>query len=253
MDVPMSAHSCDKGLILREVPYKDADMMLTVLTETNGKISAAARGVRRKSSRMSAALQHMAYSEFTFFESSGRYTINEAEPIELFYPVRQDIDKLALASYFAELLEVTADAETVNPELLRLGLNALYALSNLPVDTRALKAAFELRISMYAGYAPTMGNSCAVCGKSYNDMFFNLNDGAVCCKGCCGFDALPIDAGALAAINHVNTCDLKRIFSFSLGEESLKKLSAVSEAYLMRHFDRRFSTLSFYKSLSSIK
>ena len=108
-------HGCDKGLVLREVNWRDADMMLTVLTETNGKISAVARGVRRKSSRISAAVQPLAYSEFTFFESAGRYTINEAEPVELFYELRQDIVKLALASYFAELLEVAADGESINP------------------------------------------------------------------------------------------------------------------------------------------
>lgn len=245
-------HGCDKGLVLREVPYRDADMMLTVLTETNGKISAAARGVRRKSSKISAAVQPLAYSEFTFFESSGRYTVNEAEPIELFYELRQDIVKLSLASYFAELLEVSADSEIVNPELLRLGLNAMYALCKLPHDLRGVKAAFEMRIAMYSGYAPVLGNRCAICGEVPATPVMSLNNGAICCAGCTYGGALAVDTGVIATMEHVLNCDLKRIFSFSLGEESLKKLETVAEAYLLRQFDRQFKTLSFYKSLAAI-
>ncbi len=245
-------HGCDKGLVLREVPYRDADMMLTVLTETGGKISAAARGVRRKSSKISAAVQPLAYSEFAFFESSGRYTVNEAELIELFYELRQDIVKLSLATYFSELLEVAADAETVNPELLRLGLNTMYALCKLPHDLRAVKAAFELRIALYSGYAPVLGDKCAICGASPANPVISLNDGAICCAGCTYGGTLPVDAGTVAAMEHILNCDLKRIFSFSLGEESLARLEAVAEAYLLRQFDRQFKTLSFYKSLAAI-
>ena len=40
-----------KGLILREVRYKESSRILTILTETEGKITAQARGALRKTSR----------------------------------------------------------------------------------------------------------------------------------------------------------------------------------------------------------
>ena len=36
-----------RGLILREAKYKESDKILTILTETDGKITAKARGVAR--------------------------------------------------------------------------------------------------------------------------------------------------------------------------------------------------------------
>ncbi len=36
-------HRVEKGLVLRVAPYRDADEMLTILTECDGKITAAAR------------------------------------------------------------------------------------------------------------------------------------------------------------------------------------------------------------------
>lgn len=243
-------HLCDKGLILRAVPWREADQMLTILTECGGKLSAVARGVRRKSSRISAAVQSLAYSEFTLYEGGGRYTVNEAEPIELFFELRQDIVKLALASYFAELLDVAADAEVVNPELLRLGLNALYALCKLPTALPAVKAAFELKIAAFAGYEPRMG-PCPVCGRAPVRPLLHLDDGAVHCAECpLPGGSMPLDPGAQQALAYVLGSDVKRVFSFSLGEDSLALLEQASEAYLARHFDRGFRTLSFYKSMA---
>ena len=129
----------DKGLVLRETPYKEADVMLTVLTECQGKLSVMARGARRKSSKFSAGVQLLSYSEFTLYESGGRYTLNEAEPLEMFFGIRGDIVKLSLASYFAEVLEQAADEDTINPELLRLGLNSVFAISKTSINMEKIK------------------------------------------------------------------------------------------------------------------
>ena len=59
-----------RGLVLREVAYREADMMLTVLTENGGKVAAVARGVRRKNSKLSAAVQSLSYYELSFYESA---------------------------------------------------------------------------------------------------------------------------------------------------------------------------------------
>lgn len=46
-----------RGLILREAKYKESDKILTILTETEGKITAKARGVARTRSKLAAATQ----------------------------------------------------------------------------------------------------------------------------------------------------------------------------------------------------
>lgn len=242
-------HETKRGLVLREVAYREADMMLTVLTESGGKVSAAARGVRRKNSKLSAAVQSLAYSEFSFYENGGRVTVNEAEPIELFFELRSDLVKFALASYFAELLEVTADAEVENPELIRLGLNSFYALAKLPKDPRIIKAAFEMRIARYAGYAPVL-DVCPVCGAPARYPVFSLETGALYCATCPKVGkTVPVDAGIIAALTHILYGDLKKLFSFRMEEEGLQTLGALTEGYLLEHFERSFKTLSFYHSL----
>ena len=238
----------DKGLILRETPYKEADVMLSVLTECGGKLSVLARGAKRKGSRVSAGIQLLTYSEFTFYESGGRYTLNDAEPKEMIFGIRNDIVKLSLASYFAEVLEQAADEETINPELLRLGLNSLYALAKTSISQEKIKAVFELKVADISGYTPNVFG-CSCCGSTDELVAFDIRNGSLLCKVCNNGYHQKIDAAVADAMRFILREDIKRIFSFSIGEESMRLLSAATEEYLRIHFDRNFKTNTFYKGL----
>ncbi len=238
----------DKGLVLRETSYKDSDVILTILTECCGKVSVLARGARQKSSRFTAAIQLLTYSEFSLFESRGMYTLNEADPIEMFYGIRKDIVKLSLASYFAEVLEQAADEESINPELLRLGLNSVYALANTSCDVKKLKAVFEIKVAALSGYCPSVF-SCAGCGNCEDICEFDIQNGAVYCKDCAGGGNMRIDPSTADAMRYIIASDIKKIFSFSIGQKSLDRLSRAAEEYLTVHFDRTFKTNTFFKSI----
>ena len=82
-----------EGLVLRVSPFQEADAMLSVLTREQGLLSLRARGVRRAKSPLKGACQLLAYSEFTLFENRGFYTVNEASALEMFLPLRDDLEK----------------------------------------------------------------------------------------------------------------------------------------------------------------
>lgn len=114
-----------KAIILREVKYKEADRILTVLTEDMGKITVKARGALRKGSKTAAATQFLAFSELTMLERNGYWTVSEGSTIEEFKGLRSDIAALALASYFAECTEALSDENNPDPLMLQLILNCL--------------------------------------------------------------------------------------------------------------------------------
>ena len=107
-----------EGIVLRETETKEADKILTVLTKSEGKLTVIARGARRKNSRTAAAAELLAYSEMTLFQRGKWSILDEASTIELFSGVRQDIELLALGSYFAELSELLSQEDVPAPELL---------------------------------------------------------------------------------------------------------------------------------------
>jgi len=240
-----------QGIVLRVTDYNDRDALLTVLSRNHGKLTIKARGLRRKNSPLIAPCQLLAFGEFTLFEYRGMYTINEAHSIELFTPLRRDLTKLSLGTYFAQATEVISQEDLPNPELQSLLLNSLYALSKLNLPEPLVKAVFELRAACLAGYTPDL-YGCHICGSQSPDRF-DLTEGQLECRGCRTGESsgirMPITAGILEAMRYICLCDPKKLFSFQIGEGTLEQLSALTEAYLETQLERGFSALDFYKSL----
>ena len=240
-----------RGLVLRVTNYNDTDALLTVLTQKHGKITVKARGLRRKNSPLAAPCQLLAYNEFTLFEYRDMYTVNEAHCVELFSGLQKDIVRLSLGTYFAQVADVLSEEDMPNPELLSLTLNCLYALTKLDALEQKVKAVFELRSACLAGYMPDL-SGCRGCGQGIAD-FFDISEGQLECSVCRNsFGSgirMPINTGALEAMRYICSCDSKQLFSFSVGEASLKYISDIAESYLVTQLERGFSTLDFYKTL----
>lgn len=240
-----------QGIVLREVDYNDADKLLDVLTPDRGLLTVRARGIRRSGTLRKSACQLLVYAEFTLSENRGRLTVTEASPIEQFHELREDLELLSLSSYFAQAAQLLAQQDAPDPELLSLLLNALYALGKLKKPQRLVKSAFELRLACLAGFAPEL-SGCAVCGAAQPERL-NVSQGVLECAACRGGEEgirLPLSAGTLAAMRYISQCDAKRLYAFSLGEDTLRQLSDVTETYLTTQLEHSFSTLDFYKSLS---
>lgn len=241
-----------QGLVLRVTAYNDSDSLLTLLTPNHGRLTVKARGLRRKNSPLAAPCQLLAFVDFTLFEYRAMYTINEATSIELFTPLRRDLQKLSLATYFAQAAETLSQEDLPNPELLSLVLNCLYALSSLNLSESLVKSVFELRGACLAGYMPDL-SGCHRCGNPNPDRF-DLSEGRLECSGCRDRESsaihMPISNGILDTMRYISACDPKKIFSFRLDEETSVQLSAVTESYFSTQLERGFSTLDFYKSLS---
>ena len=246
-------HITTKALVLRGVDYKESDKILTLLTSDMGKLTASARGCRKKGSSIAAGCQLLCWSEMVLYEYQGRWVVKEANTDRQFRGVREDLEKLALACYLAEVTEVLAVEGLPSPELLSLILNSLHGLEKLNKPQSLIKAAFELKAMCLAGYEPLL-DGCAVCGtETPADPRFHLREGVLHCAPCRGEVgdgiSMPLDEAGLKAMQHIAWGDPKRLFSIALGEESLKRFSDLTEAYLHTQLERGFHTLDFYKSI----
>ena len=242
-------HLTTNALVLREVNYKESDKILTLLTEAEGKLTVSARGCRKKDSPISSACQLLAWAEFTLYEFKGLWSVKR-----LFEGARADLDKLALASYFAEVTEALAEEGQAEPGLLAVTLNCLHALDKMDLPLARVKAAYEWRAMALAGYEPQIGR-CGVCFREQpEEPCIHLGEGMLHCAACrdkLGEGvSMPLTSSALAALRHIVWGPRKRLLSFRLDGEGLQRLSEASEAYLMTRLERGFRTLDFYKQIT---
>jgi DNA repair protein RecO (recombination protein O) len=241
-----------RALILREVKYKEADKILTVLTENDGKITVSARGVMRSNSKIAPACQLLAFSDMTLYENGGKWYIKEAQTVEQFLGLREDIADLALGAYFAELLEAVSDEDSPDGQVLSLGLNSLFALSRKLYSPEHIKSVFELRLACLSGYEPQL-DCCTVCGKAeMENPVFSTAGGTVVCgehRSVAHGECFKLCPASLEAMRHVVRSDAKRIFSFSIDERAEKLFASVSEAYVITQLEHRFSALDYWRSV----
>ena len=241
-----------QGLVVRTTPSKDSDLLLTLLTADHGRITAKVRGAKRKNSRLIAACQLLTFCEFTLFEYQDMFTVNEAEILSQFSALTQDLDKLALGTYFAQAAELVAQEDTETADVLRLVLNSLYALNrNLASDVQ-IKAVFELRLACLAGYTPSI-HGCVHCANPFPNRF-NIVEGHLECSDCSDGRSygirIPVNSGMLDAMRYICSCPDDRMLSFRLSDENIDRLSSLTEGYLSTQLERGFTALDFYKSLN---
>lgn len=243
-----------EGIVLRD--YKlDDDRILTILTREQGVLTAYANGANRLRSALASSTELLCYSQFVLFTRRGRNVVDNADAIHTFFGIRADLEKLALASYFAQLAtELSPRGEPAQPHLSLL-LNTLHYLENGRRESVLLKPLFELRLLTLGGYMPPLV-ACRECG-SYEGAFFHFfpSDGSLLCDHCAGDNlpgGVPLAMGVLAAMRHIIYAPAPKLFSFTLSNMGLRQLERASEDYLRYQVEKTFHSLEMYKSLQEL-
>ena len=244
-------HRMTDGLIVREYPtIAEADRFVAILTRDKGLVRASARGARNIKSRFAAATQLLCYSRLSLIEGREKYIVEDAVPQEVFFPLRQDAEKLALAQYFCELaLHLTPSNEPAEGHL-RLLLNALHYLCEGSRDPMLIKAVVEGRLLSLEGYMPNL-SGCCHCGKTEDGvMWFSPTAGTLTCNPCTHpQDAMAVTPGVLAALRHVLYGAFERAFAFTLPTQESLMFAQTVERFLLAQQQHRYATLDFYHAL----
>ena len=238
------------GLILKEQNIGEKDKLVTVLTRHNGLVRAFVRGAKSVNNRKNSSTGMFCFSKLCLYKTKESYIIDEAEPIELFFELRSDLEKLALAQYFGEIIMTLVQEDEPAEEYLRLILNSLHFLAKSKMPIEQVKAITELRLMCIAGYMPNL-IACDRCGEyETNTMYFDVEDGLLYCENCMSNSMLfPLDIGLIKALRHIVFSDFEKIYSFKMEENALPDLSYLTEKYLLSKLQRNFKTLEFYNSI----
>lgn len=240
------------GIILSDHKTNE-DRILTILTREQGVLTAYANGANKLSARLSATTELLCYSRLVIFQNRGRNVVDSADSLHIFFKLRSDLEKLSLASYFAELSRELSPKNEQADAQLSLLLNCLSFIENEKRDSRLLKALLELRLLTLAGYMPQLVG-CREC-NSFNadETLFSPLHGELLCGNCATVEdkhkGVYISPGVLAAMRHIIYAPPEKLFSFTLSPKGLNSLVSVSEKYLKAQLEKTLPTLEFWKSL----
>lgn len=92
------------ALILKAYDIGDADRFCVLLTKSDGRVTATAKGSRKAQSKLGGALQSFQHLRVDLAEHSTGFYIRSAQCIDAFDSIRSDLSRFAIASRGAELL-----------------------------------------------------------------------------------------------------------------------------------------------------
>ncbi len=174
----------EQGIVLRTVKLGEADRIVTLVTAGHGKLRAVAKGVRRTKSRFGARVEPLSHVALLCYEGRNLDTITQAEALEQFRPVREDLGRLSRGLCLLEVVDAVVQEGDDDPRLYQMLLGALRALA--AGETPLLVPAFFWKLLAQQGFRPSL-DACASCGAQ-GDVealeAFDPGEGGVLCRTC---------------------------------------------------------------------
>lgn len=180
----------DDAVVLRVQKLGESDRIITMLTRRHGRVRAAAKGVRRTTSRFGARLEPFGHVDVQIAGDPASHhrtlhTVRQVEGIDLLGKhIGRDYPRYTAASAIAETAERLTPVEYEPAlRLFQLTLGALRALAAGEHASTLVLDAFLLRAMANAGWAPAL-DECAVCGTPGRHGAFAVPAGGVVCPDC---------------------------------------------------------------------
>lgn len=224
------------ALVLRTADYGESDRMLTLFTLQQGKLSAAAKGVRKAAAKLRFAAQPFCFAEYVLAKRGERCTVIGATLTDGFYPLREDISKFYAAAALVGVLDAVLPEGVVNEELFLRAVNALGQMCEGSEEETLIS--FLLKVLELSGYMLTF-ERCADCGgKLSGRIWFDMQSGCFYCGECArGAGASPstlnvlrkcaglaFDASLVCKDGYVRALKLLSAYFFEKTETRVKAL-----------------------------
>lgn len=238
-----------EGIVLHARDFQETDRLLSIFTRRRGKVSAIVKGVKKPHSKLAGGTQPFCHSTFQFAEGRNLDVVTQCVPHNAFYGLRQNLDRVAHASYLAELVDALTEDLSPNPRLFDLLLSSLRALERTQ-QPGVIARVFELRLLAISGYGPEL-HHCSRCGKPLSSTpagaWFSPILGGALCPGCQpdAPAARQISAGTLAAARTLSRAWPDNLPALRLSPSQAAELENCLRACLEYRLERKIHSARF--------
>ncbi|MBU1119354.1 DNA repair protein RecO [Patescibacteria group bacterium] len=176
-----------KGFILKKSNFEDHHKIVTIFTQTHGKVKGISKGVRKIKSKLAPHLEIGMMSEFMLSESKSLQTITSAKSIKTYKNLRSDLHKATHLYCMCELLDKLVTDSFSDSSLFFLFDESLSSIDREQDQGRheLITIRFMLKALHTLGYLPELFN-CTKCGSVLKEEvnYFSHSHGGMVCASC---------------------------------------------------------------------
>lgn len=233
----------EQGVVLRTYRLGEADRIVVLMSESRGKVRAVVKGVRKTKSRFGSRLEPLSHVALMLYEGRNLDTVTQAEVLDHFRAVREDLDRFSKAQSVLEAVDSISQEGQANQRLYQMLVGALRALA--AADSPLLVGAFFWKLLGLEGYQPVL-DRCASCGSEEADSLagFDTEMGGAVCRSCRrGPTVVGVSAASLAL--------MRRVFGGGLADAlreppgpAVREVTGLATTALEHHLERRIKSVS---------
>ena len=241
-----------EAIVLRTYPLREADLLVTLFTRLEGKVSGVARSAKKSKRRFGGALEPLTYVR-AYYEDRERQELARLDSFEVLEsPLATEVSypRAVALGHIAELLDELLPDREGNDAIFRLTLSVLGSLRGSAVWMPVTY--FELWIARLVGLLPDL-SGCLVCGKALNGhraFFHALADGLMCA------DDKRLASSEMSAESRLLAAQMFRAAVENFAVEPWPKIRGADlrrflKQTLERHIEKKLVTAGMLEKISS--
>jgi DNA repair protein RecO (recombination protein O) len=227
----------EHGIVLRTYKLGEADRIVVFVTRGHGKVRAVAKGVRKTKSRFGSRLEPGSHVALQLYEGRELDIVTQAESVDHFRAIRDDLDRLAGAQVMLEATDQVSQEREPDARLYQLLLGALRTLAGS--GSALVVPAFLLKLLAADGVQPLV-EVCASCGEDTPLVAFDLGAGGLLCRSC--RSGIAVSPDAVTLLQDV----LGGRLNAALAEpesEATREVTHLATSAMEHHLERRLRTV----------
>lgn len=172
------------AVVLSKLNYGDTSSIVTLYTETDGKISAIVKGGRGPKSKIGKIIDPLNHLQVIIYKKNTRdvQILSDANLISHFVNLKEDLDATKYGFAIIELVKNLTAEHELNTKLFKGLVKILNLINDKKENPAFLFGRFLLFFLSELGYELSI-DKCALCGNdiiSDKSLGFNFNMGLVC-------------------------------------------------------------------------
>ena len=171
---------------LKSYNISEADKIVVMYSKEKGLIKGVAKGIKKTTSKLGGRMDMLVANKLMLNKGKTLDTICQAEALNTFYSLRNDMNKLFYAMYCSEIVSnFGIENDPNSEEIYNLFYTFLEKLSNTKTKEEAMLSVirFQLKIMDINGYSIEL-HDCVKCLKEPDseEIYFSIEQGGILCK-----------------------------------------------------------------------
>lgn len=243
------------AIILKRRDMGEADRLVTLLTPTYGKIDAIAKGARKPTGSKTGHVELYTRADVLIAKGREIDILSQAEMVEAYLPLREDLMRGAYASYVVELLDrFTYSGEDATPGLYKLLDDTLSRLCTND-DVRRVVRYYELQLLDKMGFRPEL-QECVITHEILLpvDQFFSCVEGGVVAPDgaphTTGLISLPMPT--LKVLRHFQRSTYNQVSKIRIPDHVHLDVERVMIGYIRYVLESRLQSVDFIRRIQHL-